>query len=213
MGSINACRLHCRTSYCQRARFAPARSHLIRINQLTCGAKDTANDRQHQRRHIMRLHHMDMDPAAACASLRHGRKILRAQVAALRAEPDAGFAQKFARLVAAVEAGFRHEEGLLELLGDACLHPRRADHAVILCALHRTMSQVEGGDVKLGRQVVDALDAVLSLPSRAVSDAPMRARTTYRPLPGTHLHHLRLPSSCRPGKHLENPAIGRRSRI
>lgn len=139
----------------------------------------------------MRLHHIDLDPAAACASLRHGRKILRARVAGLRAEPDAGFAQGFAGLVASVEAGFRHEEALLELLGDACLRPRRADHAVILCALHRTMSRVESGDLKLGRQVVDALDAVLSLPARAVVPASAHGRTTYRPLPGAHLHHFR----------------------
>ena len=50
------------------------------------------------------------------------------------------------------------------LLGDAGLHPRRADRAVILCALHRTLLQVEGGDIALGRQVADALDAVLTLP-------------------------------------------------
>ena len=139
----------------------------------------------------MRLRHIDMDPATACASLRHGRKVLRVRIAGLRATPDAGFAQGFAGLVASVEAGFRHEEALLELLGDACLHPRRADHAMILCALHRTMSRGEGGEVKLGRQVVDALDAVLSLPARAVVRPPTRARTTYRPLPGAHLHHLR----------------------
>jgi hypothetical protein len=92
-------------------------------------------------------------------------------------------------LVAAVEAGFRHEEALLELLGDACLHPRLADHALVLCALHRTMVRVENGDVALGRQVANALDAILSLPSEPAVPAPTYARTSYRPLPGAH--HVR----------------------
>lgn len=133
----------------------------------------------------MKFHQVDMALAAACAALRHGRKALRARVTALQAAPDAEFAQQFPAMVAAAEAGFRHEEALLELLGDACLRPRRADHAVILCALHRTLSRVEGGDVKLGRQVAHALDAVLSLPSRAIVAAGAHARLTYRPLPGT----------------------------
>jgi hypothetical protein len=89
-------------------------------------------------------------------------------------------------LVAAVEAGFRHEEALLELLGDACLHPRLADHALVLCALHRTMVRVENGDVALGRQVANALDEILSLPSEPAVPAPTYARTSYRPLPGAH---------------------------
>jgi hypothetical protein len=139
----------------------------------------------------MRLHHIDTDPAAACASLRHGRKTLRARVARLRAEPDAGFAQEFPALVAAVEAGFRHEEALLELLGDACLHPSLADHALILCALHRTMPQVENGDVKLGRQVANALDVILSLSSQPAAPAPTHPRTAYRRLPRAHLRHAR----------------------
>jgi len=131
----------------------------------------------------MRFSHIDMVPSAACAALRHRRKSLRTRTAALAAAPDAEFARQFPALVAAVEAGFRHEEALLELLGDACLHPRRADHAVILCALHRTMARVEEGDVTLGRQVTNALDAVLSQPCHPIlpSAAPVHR---YRPLPG-----------------------------
>lgn len=137
----------------------------------------------------MKLRHINTDPAAACAALRHGRKRMRARIAGLLAEPDDRFAQDFPALVASVEATFRHEEALLELLGDACLPPRRADHAVILCALHRTMPRIEGGDVKLGRQVADALDAVLSLPTHPV--VPARTRTAYRLLPGVYSHHAR----------------------
>lgn len=139
----------------------------------------------------MRFHPIDMAPAAACAALRHGRKALRARVAAAQAEPDAGFAQHFAGLVAAVEAGFRHEEALLEMLGDACLHPRRADHAVILSALHRTAPRVESGDVKLGRQVATALDAVLCQPCRPMVPPAAHVRLTYRPLPGLSARRVR----------------------
>lgn len=148
----------------------------------------------------MKFHPIDMVPAAACAALRHGRKTLRARVAAAQAEPDDGFAQHFAGLVAAVEAGFRHEEALLEMLGDACLHPRRADHAVILCALHRIAPRVEGGDVKLGRQVANALDAVLSLPCRPIVPPAAHARLSYRPLaamPARHARRARTPPDPR----------------
>lgn len=139
----------------------------------------------------MRFHPFDMVPAAACAALRHGRKSLRNRIAVLRTAPDTEFAQQFPAMVAAVEAGFRHEEALLELLGDACLHPRRADHAVILCALHRTMSRVEAGDVNLGRQLANALDAVLSLPCHPIVPASARAPLTYRPLHGAPLQQVR----------------------
>ena len=101
---------------------------------------------------------------APLVALRRCRSDLCARVAALRAQPDDAFMHDFPAVVTAVEAGFRHEETLLELLGDAGLHPRRADRAVILCALHRTLAHVEGGDITLGRQVADALDAVLTLP-------------------------------------------------
>ena len=142
----------------------------------------------------MKFHPIEMVPAAACAALRHGRKTLRARVAAAQTEPDEGFAQHFAGRVAAVEAGFRHEEALLEMLGDTCLHPRRADHAVIHCALQRIAARVEGSDVKLGRQVADALDAVLSLPCRAIVPQAAHTRLTYRPLPRLFTHHARRTS-------------------
>ncbi|WP_413674880.1 hypothetical protein ACEN9H_11755 [Massilia cellulosiltytica] len=141
----------------------------------------------------MHFHHPDADPLAACAALRTSRARLCARVAALQAQPDDAFVQDFPAVVAAVEADFRREEALLERLGDAALHPRRADYAVVLCALHRTLPQIEGGDVGLGRQVADALEAVLSLPWDAGTE--VAAATRQAPPPGTrpqrvpaHLH-------------------------
>lgn len=124
----------------------------------------------------MRLSDPGLAQPAAAAALQRCRRDLRSRVARLRSQPDDLFAQAFSTVVAALEAGFRHEETLLELLGDAWLHARRADHAIILCALHRTLSQVEAGDVALGRQVAEALDAVLALPCEpAMAHAPDRA--------------------------------------
>lgn len=104
---------------------------------------------------------------AVSATLDRNRKLLRRRVATLRAMPDPAFADGFAAMVAAVEAGFRHEEVLLEVLGGTCPSPRLADHATLLCALHRVMPRVERGEVKLGREVAEALDAVLMLPWQA----------------------------------------------
>jgi hypothetical protein len=132
----------------------------------------------------MHFHQPDADPHAACAAVRHSRARLCARIAALQAQSDDIFVQDFPAVVAAVEADFRREEALLEHLGDACLHPRRADYAVVLCALHRTLAQIEGGDVVLGRQVADALGAVLSLPWDAGTDAPRAPPAgTRRPRP------------------------------
>ena len=129
----------------------------------------------------MHFHHPDADPLAACAALRTNRARLCARVAALQAQPDDVFVQDFPALVAAVEADFRREEALLERLGDAALHPRRADYAVLLCALHRTLPQIEGGDVGLGRQVADALEAVLSLPWDAGTEVAAATRQARPP--------------------------------
>jgi len=98
---------------------------------------------------------------------------LQTHLAALRNSTDAAFARQFPAAVAAVEALFRHEEALLDQHGDACLHACLADHALILCALHRIAARVERGDVAPGRRVVDALDAMLTMPAVA---PPLRAR-------------------------------------
>lgn len=126
----------------------------------------------------MHFHHSDADPLTACAAVRHNRERLCARIAALQTQPDAVFVEDFPAVVAAVEADFRREEALLERLGDACLHPRRADYAVVLCALHRTLPQIEGGDIVLGRQVADALGAVLSVPWDAGTDLDAAAPQT-----------------------------------
>ena len=145
----------------------------------------------------MRIPTPGMAPPAACAALHRCRSDLCARVASLRAQPDDAFVHDFPAGVTAVEAGFRHAETLLELLGDAGLHPRRADHAIILSALHRTLSQVENGDVALGRQVADALDAVLALPwnvdatavaPRHAAPRPVRRGPGLRPHPAARPH-------------------------
>lgn len=130
-------------------------------------------------------------------ALRRCRRDLCARVAALRAQPDDVFVHDFPAVVTAVEAGFRHEEALLELLGDAGLHPRRADQAVILCALHRTLPQVEGGDVALGRQVADALDAVLALPWDTAAGHAAHTPTMDRHTTDRHVGEHLLPSAPR----------------
>ena len=102
-------------------------------------------------------------PRALCAALRHDRKQLRRRIAALAAGPDGPLGQGYAALVAAVEAAFRHEELIMETLGYARLHAQREENAVVLCALHRVLPDVERGDAALGREVLGALAGVLGL--------------------------------------------------
>lgn len=129
----------------------------------------------------MYLHRIETTPQAAGAVLRNNRARLCACVVALQAQPDDVFIRDFPVVVTAVEASFRHEEALLERLGDAGLHLRRADYAVLLRALHRMLPRVEEGDVALGRQVADALEAVLSLPWDTLT--PPRPEPGPRPAP------------------------------
>jgi hypothetical protein len=112
----------------------------------------------------MKLHHVYLPQAAACAALRHRRRRLARRLAALRRCSDQAFAQQFPACVAAVETAFREEETLLDRLDAPCLHPRLADHALILCALHRTAFRVEAGDLGRGREVAAALEAILAPP-------------------------------------------------
>lgn len=120
----------------------------------------------------MLFRYTQVPPPAVAATLERNRKALRRRVAALRGLPDADFADAYTAMVAAVEAGFRHEEVLLELLDGACPPACLADHATLLCALHRAMPRVENGDLRLGRELVDALDAVLMLPRRPLVHPP-----------------------------------------
>jgi hypothetical protein len=130
----------------------------------------------------MEFRHIDTTPLAVSAALNRNRRALRQRIAALQAAPDAEFVHGFPAMVAAVETGFRHEEVLCELLGSPAPCPHLADHAVMLCALHRTMSQVENGNVELGRHVADALDAVLTLPWQAAAAVPCHASFMHRPV-------------------------------
>lgn len=116
---------------------------------------------------------------ATCAALRHvpmnlGRRIRHAQ-----AVDDHAFASGFPAMVAAVEAGFRREEELLERLGYRYLRDRRAESAVILWALHRAAVMVEQGNVEVGRQVVAALDGILMM--HRLTDALASIRLRWRP--------------------------------
>lgn len=100
------------------------------------------------------------------AAIRHARRHLCARLADCAdadCTPDDCFAQAFPGLVTAVEAGFRHEELVMETVDYALLHEHRAENATILAALHRAMPLVEDGDIALGRQLVEALHDLLSL--------------------------------------------------
>lgn len=91
--------------------------------------------------------------------------------------PAPAFQRGFAAIVAHVETGLRQEEAMMEALDDARLHGRRAEHAVLLCALHRVLPRVERGEVELGRQVLRALADLLALPGPAPAAAPPGSRT------------------------------------
>ena len=78
-------------------------------------------------------------------------------------EPDEQFSSAFVRLVAAVECTFRNEETLMETVGHPGFRDRRRDNALLLGALHHAASQVEAGNLALGREVIAALPGLLSL--------------------------------------------------
>jgi hemerythrin len=102
-------------------------------------------------------------PRVICAALRHARRGLCQRIVHAAAAPDDGFARCYVSVIGAVEAGFRHEEIIMETLGYVHLHAHRAENAVVLSALHRIVPDVEGGDCALGRQVLTALLDVLEL--------------------------------------------------
>lgn len=102
-------------------------------------------------------------PRTVCTAVRHSRRSLCNRLERMAALPDTAFCHDFAAVVAAVEAGFRHEELVMEMLGYEYLREHRAENAVILRALHRAIPQVDSGDCALGRQLVAALRDVLAL--------------------------------------------------
>lgn len=97
------------------------------------------------------------------AAMRHARKTLCSRIERLATAPHEAFVAAWPRLVAEVEAAFRHEETLMEAAGYGGLQAHLADNALALCALHRVTPQVEAGDTALGREALCALGAILSL--------------------------------------------------
>ena len=100
------------------------------------------------------------------AAIRHARRRLCVRLACAldpARTPDADFVREFPALVALVEAGFRHEETVMELLDYHRRHDHLADNAVVLAALHRALPLIEDGDIALGRRLVAALLELLSL--------------------------------------------------
>lgn len=102
-------------------------------------------------------------PRALCAAIRHARRSLCNRLERMAPMPDEAFCRDFAAVVAAVEAGFRHEELAMEMLGYAHLREQLEENAVILRALHRALPEVDAGNCALGRQLVAALREVLAL--------------------------------------------------
>jgi len=112
---------------------------------------------------MMPEHAHASQPRTLCAAIRHARRSLCNRIERMASMPDEAFCQNFAMVVAEVEAGFRHEELAMEMLGYAHLREHREENAVILRALHRALPEVDAGDCALGRQLVAALRQVLAL--------------------------------------------------
>lgn len=102
-------------------------------------------------------------PHGIVRAMTHARKHLLVQVRDTAGEPDERFPAAFTRLVAAIEAAFRHEESLMETAGVPGLREQRQDNALLLNALHHALPQVEAGNLAVGREVVAALRDLLSL--------------------------------------------------
>lgn len=143
------------------------------------------------------------DASASRAALRHVHKDLRAHLRKIQDCADQEFAGSFPRLIAEVEAGLRHEEAILEAEHAPHLRERRAENAMILCALHRVSVRVEQGYTELGRQVAAALQDMVALHRLAACLAPdgaldrprrrrrlARARSRAVPPRKRHLGHL-----------------------
>ena len=124
------------------------------------------------------------------AAIRHARRRLCERLACAIdpvRTPDAHFVREFPVLVARVEAGFRHEETVMELLDYHRLHDHLADNAVVLAALHRALPLIEDGDIALGRGLIAALLDLLSL-HRLCTDLALV--TMPRTPPGRQGSHL-----------------------
>jgi hemerythrin len=98
-----------------------------------------------------------------CAALRHARRNLCNRVELTAGAPDQQFALDFPALVREIEAAFRREQLVMEMLGFPRLRDRLEEDAIVLSALHRVTPQVEQGDLALGREVVSSLRDLLDL--------------------------------------------------
>jgi hypothetical protein len=105
------------------------------------------------------------------------RNDMLAQVRDTAREPDACFAAAFGRLVDAIEAIFRTEENLLEMARSERVRAQRQDNALLLGALHHAASQVDGGNLGIGREVVAVLPDLLS-PHRLAALRALASRTS-----------------------------------
>lgn len=105
----------------------------------------------------------DQGPHTVVRALAHARSSLQQQVRSAGCAPDGGFPAAFAHMVAAIEAVFRQEETLMERIGFPGVREQRRDNALLLNALHHAAPRVEAGELGIGREVVQALPALLSL--------------------------------------------------
>lgn len=141
--------------------------------------------------------------AVGRAAIRRVHRMLCARLGAALDLDDAAFQSGFAGVVAAVEAGLRHEEAILDRLGQATVRDCIADNAVLLRALHRVLPLVEAGDTALGRDAIGALRDVLALRRLAcdvalaamaspVHNASLRLQARRRVFATRRLHRPRL---------------------
>lgn len=139
-----------------------------------------------------------------CAALRHARRSLCNRVELTAAAPDQQFVEDFPSLVREIETAFRREQLVMELLGFPRLRERLEEDAIVLRALHRVTSEIEHGNLALGREVVtslrDLLDLhrltadlalVMAIPSAASGHSRHPARPE-RPMP-LRRHRVQMP--------------------
>jgi hypothetical protein len=133
----------------------------------------------------------DPTVCALSTALQHTRARLTRAISYLAAQPDSGFAEGWASMVAATEATFRQEETIMDLAGYAGLPAHIAQDARVLAALHHVTAPVEAGDTGIGRQALAALAAIVATHRYAVSSAainvgrhaPAPARDASKHLP------------------------------
>jgi hypothetical protein len=140
-------------------------------------------------------------PRSVTMAIRHARRSLCNRLERMAGLPDDAFCREFASVVAAVEAGFRHEELVMEMLGYDRVREQRAENAVILRALHRALPAVAGGNCALGRQLVDALREVLAL-HRLSTDL---ALAVAPPVPAMRMGARARGRAARTTLHVANP--------